>query len=159
MHRFEVIRLMPDDTDWTQVLDLINKAFSFMDGVVNPPSSARQLTAETLKLKAGKELAFGIVDEGRVIACLFCHNKGDCLYLGKLAVATEHQGRGFGSHLVARAEIQARKMGISELECQVRVELTGNRAFFETLGFVKHAETSHEGFDRTTSITLRKWLD
>ena len=159
MHRFEIIRLMPESTNWQQVLDLISAAFSHMDGVVNPPSSATRLTVEALKEKARHETVFGILDEGMVIACLFCQPREDCLYLGKLAVSAQHQGKGLGRHLVARAEIQARKMGINELECQVRVELTGNRAFFETLGFVKHGETSHEGFDRPTSITLRKWLD
>jgi hypothetical protein len=41
------------------------------------------------------------------------------------------------------------------LELETRIELTENHAAFARMGFIKTAETSHEGFDRTTSIVMR----
>ena len=44
---------------------------------------------------------------------------------------------------------------VQDLELQTRIELTENQATFGRMGFVKTAETAHEGFDRPTSITMR----
>jgi predicted GNAT superfamily acetyltransferase len=73
-----------------------------------------------------------------------------------LAVAETARGRGVARAMFAAAEDLARQNGLAFLELQTRVELTENHATFAALGFQKVAETAHPGYNRPTSITLRK---
>ena len=56
------------------------------------------------------------------------------------------------------AEALARAAGKPVLELQARVELTGNQAAFSRLGFVETERTAHAGYNRPTSVTMRKTL-
>jgi GNAT superfamily N-acetyltransferase len=152
----ELTQLVPAETDWQQVLDLVLASFSYMNGVIDPPSSALRLTVENLKQKAQVETAFGAFEDARLVGCIFCDPRSDCLYVGKLAIDPAMQGRGIGSLLLQEAERLAREMGLGELELQTRVELARNHAYFARHGFVKTGEGAHAGYDRPTSITMRK---
>ena len=37
---------------WEELLAIIRESFAYMDGVIDPPSSAHRLTPETLRAKA-----------------------------------------------------------------------------------------------------------
>lgn len=91
-------------------------------------------------------------------ACVILSQRDDALYLSKLAVDASARGRGLARHLVTVAEDRARALGLSALCLQTRVELTENHATFAALGFEKTGTTTHPGFDRATSITMRKTL-
>ncbi len=52
----------------------------------------------------------------------------------------------------------ARRLNKPALELETRVELTGNHALFQRMGFVETARNAHAGFVRPTSITFRKHL-
>ena len=149
-------RMMPEDPHWQAVLDLILDAFAYMEDVIDPPSSAKRLTVENLQQKAAREHALVLFDGEAPVACIFCDPREDCLYVGKLAVSETWRGRGLGKQLIGEAEALARQLGYSELELQTRVELTSNHRFFGALGFSKTGETAHAGYDRPTSITMRK---
>jgi GNAT superfamily N-acetyltransferase len=86
---------------------------------------------------------------------VFAQVRDDALHIGKLAVRPDLQGAGIGRKLVEAAREEARLRGLAMLELQTRIELTENHAMFASMGFVKTAETAHEGFDRPTSITMR----
>lgn len=144
--------------DWHGLLGLITRAFAFMDGVIDPPSSARLLTAESLAAKADAETCFTAYANGRLAGCLFAVTRGDVLYVGKLAVDPALQGAGIGRGLVAAAADLAAAMGLPALELQTRVELTVNQRWFESLGFREVARTAHAGYDRPTAITYRRPL-
>lgn len=92
------------------------------------------------------------------VACVILSMQGGALYLSKLAVAQSHRGKGLARILVARAEQRATELGAPALELQTRVELTENHALFIALGFRKINETAHPGYDRPTSIRMRKML-
>ncbi|MEJ5080352.1 MULTISPECIES: GNAT family N-acetyltransferase [unclassified Ochrobactrum] len=153
------VRIAPIGADferWNELLELIQNSFAYMDGVIDPPSSAHVLTVENLQTKAQDELGFAAFLGDRLAGCVFIKEKEDHFYLGKLAVAPAFEGQGIGRSLLEEAENQAVAHGKPELELQTRIELTRNHAVFEKLGFRKIAETAHPGFDRTTSITMRK---
>ena len=153
------VRIAPIGADfehWNELLKLIQDSFAYMDGVIDPPSSAHLLTVENLQTKARDELGFAAFLGDRLAGCVFIKEKDDHFYLGKLAVAPAFEGQGIGRRLMEEAEQQAVAGGKPELELQTRIELTRNHAVFEKLGFRKIAETAHPGFDRTTSITMRK---
>lgn len=148
----------PAGTDWTEVHALLMRAFAFMEGRIDPPSSLLRLTPEGLAEKATGETCLLARRDGRLAGCIFCTGQENTLYIGKLAVDPEVQREGIGRFLVATAEALARSREHAALVLQTRVELVENHAAFAAMGFAKIAETAHPGFDRPTSITMRKDL-
>ncbi|UVK43550.1 GNAT family N-acetyltransferase [Mesorhizobium sp. AR07] len=161
MDRTEAVSItrIPADFDrWNDVLALIMDAFAAMDGVIDPPSSAHLLTAETLRDRVLRETGFLALKGDRIVGCVFALERVAEFYVGKLAVAPDCQGQGLGRRLMRAVEDLARGRGKAALELQTRIELTGNHAAFARLGFHETERTAHEGYIRPTSITMRKVL-
>ncbi len=154
----EVLRIDAGFDRYEELLDVILAAFAYMDERIDPPSSAHRLTPATLRQKAAQEIAFAAIDKGRIVGCVFLKPEESSLYIGKLAVHPAAQGQGIGRLLLARAEETARELGLSSLRLETRVELTENHRLFAAWGFGKTAENRHAGYDRTTSIEMRKPL-
>jgi len=146
----------PDFADWGALHRLLCESFAYMEGRVDPPSSMGALTREGLAEKARREILIVVRDGAAPVGCGFGAAKGDALYLGKLAVAEGHRGRGLLRAMVALADEIARARDLSALELQSRVELAENHAAFAALGFAEVGRTAHEGYDRPTSITFRR---
>lgn len=143
-----------DPHDWPALLALITRAFAGMEGRIDPPSSLHRLTPQGIARQA---------EEGEVwvigtppVACIFLTSQADALYLHKLAVDPGAQRQGHARRLMVLAETRARALGLPALELSTRVELVENHATFRALGFQQVAETRHDGYDRTTSLTFRK---
>lgn len=143
---------------WNELLALILRSFAYMDRIIDPPSTAHALTAESLQERARTEAGFIAMDGEKIVGCVFVRERDDDCYIGKLAVEPAMQGRGIGKRLLEAAETFAASRGKQAVELQTRVELTGNQTAFVRLGFVETKRTAHKGFDRPTSITLRKML-
>ncbi len=154
----QVVRAAPDFQRWPELLALLHAAFAFQHGRIDPPSSLHRMDAATLASKAGEEALLLALDGERLLGCLFARPTGAALYVGKFAVAPEAQGRGIGRQLMHVAESFARERGLGEVELETRIELVENHATFAALGFRKVAEKAHPGYDRPTSITMRKAL-
>ncbi|MGX9116598.1 GNAT family N-acetyltransferase [Mesorhizobium sp. BHbsci] len=148
---------LPADFDrWDEVLALIMRAFASMDGLIDPPSSAHRLTVENLRDKARQETGFAALKDGRIVGCVFVLERANDFYVGKLAVEPGFQGQGIGRQLMQAVEDFARNRGKPAIVLQTRIELTGNHAVFARLGFRETESTAHKGYDRPTSITMRK---
>jgi ribosomal protein S18 acetylase RimI-like enzyme len=154
----EIIRIDARFEDWEALLALILSSFASMDGVIDPPSSAHGLTPEKLARKAETEIGFAVLRDQKLVGCMFCRPEPEFLYLGKLAVSPDCQGKGIGRMLLTAAEDVAREMRLPALRLETRIELTGNHRTFARWGFEKTTENSHPGFDRTTSIEMQKRL-
>jgi predicted N-acetyltransferase YhbS len=142
---------------WDELLKLICEAFAYMDGVIDPPSSAHALTLENLRQKANDEVCFIARDEnGKLLGCIFCKAEPATLYIGKLAVSPLAQGKGIGAALCAVAEQTAQQLGLKALRLQTRIELIANHWTFGRWGFVKTEERSHAGYQRITYIEMQK---
>jgi len=146
-------QLHPED-DPAPVLALIRDSFAYMEGRIDPPSSMLRLTGDDVRRQAAEAEVWVI--GAPVLACVFLTPKPGALYIGKLAVAATARGRGLARRLVDLAALRARDLELAALELQVRVELTDNQAAFAALGFVVVAATAHPGFDRPTSLTMRR---
>lgn len=145
--------------DYEGLLSLILRSFASMEGRIDPPSSAHLLTVEALREKALQEIAYIATEEGRILGCVFLKPEPpECLYIGKLAVDPQAQGRGIGRALLAAAISVASELGLPQLRLQTRIELTENHIVFGRWGFLKTAENAHPGFSRMTSIEMRKTL-
>lgn len=146
-------------TDWRAVHGLLTRSFAYMERRIDPPSSLARMDADCLASQPGMVLLATDAETGPgLVGCLFARPRGGALYLGKIAVEPAYQGRGAGRALVDAAEAVARREGIAALELQTRIELVENHAAFTAMGFEKTAETAHPGFDRPTSVTMRKRL-
>ncbi|MEC9462105.1 MAG: GNAT family N-acetyltransferase [Pseudomonadota bacterium] len=143
---------------YEELLALIMGSFAYMDGVIDPPSSAHRLTLASLKDKARDEIGLVAEVEGRLVGCAFLRPEPDFLYVGKLAVAPEAQGSGIGGRFLAEAEAIAQELGKPALRLETRIELTGNHRRFGAWGFVRTAEKSHAGYERPTYIEMQKRL-
>jgi GNAT superfamily N-acetyltransferase len=143
---------------YEELLTLIMGSFAYMDGVIDPPSSAHRLTVDSLKDKARDEIGMIAEVDGRLLGCAFLRPEPDFLYVGKLAVSPEAQGSGIGSRFLTEAEAIARDLGKPTLRLETRIELTGNHRRFGAWGFVRTAEKSHAGYDRVTFIEMQKHL-
>lgn len=153
-----VRRIGRDYGDWQGLLTLILQAFAYMAGRIDPPSSALRLTPESVARQVEAGAVFIAEEAGELVGSIFCEVKGEALYLGKLAVRPDCQGRGIGRALLRAAEDEARRLGLAMLELQTRIELVENHATFARLGFVKTAESAHPGYAQATSITMRRGL-
>jgi len=153
-----ITHLPADFADWDGLLALIKEAFAPMEGIVDPPSSARQLTPHGLADKAERETCFIATEHGRLVGCLFASKRADHVYVGKLAVTPSRQGRAIGRALLQAAEAYARALDRPALELETRIELTDNHVAFARLGFHETRRTAHAGYDRPTSLTMRKQL-
>ncbi|MEQ9642197.1 MAG: GNAT family N-acetyltransferase [Alphaproteobacteria bacterium] len=140
------------------MLDLILQAFDYMNARIDPPSSALRMTPASIAADAAKGTLLLAERDADLVGCVFCTPQDDVLYVGKLAVRPGLQGQGIGKQLMAAAEAEARAQAFAFMELGTRVELTENLATFAKLGFVKHADFTHDGYDRPTSVTLRKRL-
>ena len=149
-------RRLTGDEDMGPFLNLIREAFAYMDGIVDPPSSVHALTGAALA-EAARAGEVWVIDElSAPLACMVLTPKPGRLYIGKLAVAAGHHRKGLARQLLAHAAIRAKALGLPVLEMQSRVELTGNHAAFEAMGFDRAGETAHPGYDRPTSVTFRR---
>jgi GNAT superfamily N-acetyltransferase len=144
--------------DWGKVRALVLDAFAYMQGRIDPPSSALRMTAASLAEEAAAGTLLVAECGGELVGCALVRPKGDALYVAKLAVRPDLQGRGVGRALMAAARDEARARGLAALELQTRIELIENHAAFARLGFVKVGETAHPDFTRPTSITMRSAL-
>ena len=145
-----------DFQDWSALHALLVECFAYMEGRIDPPSSLTRMPPDVLAAKAREETLLIAVANGILIGCGYLSEKEDAIYIGKLAVAPPFRRGGVLRALIDEAEKLARRRGKSFLELQTRVELVENHRTFEALGFAKVGETAHPGFDRATSITMRK---
>ncbi len=155
----EIAKIGEEFSRWQELLTLIMSSFAYMDGVIDPPSSAHRLTLENLAEKARAEIAVVALDGDEIVGCLFCRPEPPAsLYVGKLCVSPKAQGKGIGSMLLEQAEALAHELALPALRLETRIELIANHAKFAAWGFVKTAENAHAGYDRTTSIEMTKFL-
>ncbi|MEM6985181.1 MAG: GNAT family N-acetyltransferase [Pseudomonadota bacterium] len=149
-------RLSSTDARLDTVLGLIKSCFAYMDTRVDPPSSVHALDIAALRgyCKTGEVWYLGEPPE----ACVILTPKHDALYLGKLSVAEACRGQGMAADCIELAVHRALSQGYGGLELQVRVELTDNIDIFKKLGFDVVGTSSHPGYERPTSVTMRRQL-
>lgn len=142
--------------DWTALHALLVDCFAGMEGRIDPPSSLSAMTPGTLRDKARHETLVTLWDGADLVGCGYLGDTGNSIHLGKLAIRPDHRGRGLLRRIVAEAESMARRLGRPALELGTRVELTENHATFAALGFVETGRSAHPGYDRPTSVTMRR---
>jgi GNAT superfamily N-acetyltransferase len=145
----------PDTTDWASVLALVLKAFAYMEGRIDPPSSANRLTQEDMAAQAASGVLLLAEDDSGLVGCVFLNHRTDAMHLGKLALDPSRQGEGIGRRLLKASVAAAKVQNFAEIELQACIELTEIHTAFATLGFREAGRTVRDGYDRPTSVTMR----
>lgn len=145
------LRLHPASPEIAATHALLVRAFAFMAGRIDPPSSLGRMSPDDLAREAGDKELWIIPGP---LACVLLSPKPDHLYLGKLAVAEGARGTGLARRLVGLALERARHLNLPQVRLETRVELVENHAAFARLGFREAGRTAHAGYDRPTSITF-----
>lgn len=143
-------------TDWRGLHKLLSESFAYMAGIIDPPSSLLGLTADDLRQKATTETLLLAFDDENLAACGYFDIRDEVIYIGKIAVVQTHQGRGIAKTIITHAINLAKQNSKKWLELETRIELIDNHQAFAKMGFVITAHNSHKGYDRPTSITMRR---
>ncbi|MFT3696834.1 MAG: GNAT family N-acetyltransferase [Kofleriaceae bacterium] len=90
------------------------------------------------------------------IAVLEMVAEPDCLLIVNIAVAPDHQGRGLGTQLLARAEAFARDAQLPAIRLYTNAAMTSNIALYARHGYVEtHRERIAVGEIVHMRLTLR----
>lgn len=137
----------------------IRAGFEEYRGVLNPPSGSHNESEEAVaeKIKQGGGL-LAYVDEALAGVVLYYPEDDGSLYLGRLAVLPDFRRFGVGRALVNEVEVRARQGNYPRISLAVRVPLTINRQFFESMGYQIESYGRHPGFTEPTYLHLVKVL-
>ena len=86
--------------------------------------------------------------DGEIAGVLVNEVHDDHLLLDTVAIAPGAQGHGYGALLLARAEDDARELGLSEVRLLTNQAMTENQTFYPRHGYVETARGRQDGYDR-----------
>jgi predicted GNAT family N-acyltransferase len=113
--------------------DLYAATLKLRDEVLRAPLGLR-FSGEDLAGEE-RELHFGMVDDGALVACLVIKPLGDTrAKLRQMAVADTHRGKGLGRQLVCNTEEVLRAKGFTAIELSARETAIG---FYKKLGYAE----------------------
>ena len=87
-------------------------------------------------------------DDAGIAGILVLIPEADAMLLDNVALADRARGRGFGRHLVAQAEAEAREAGLQRLRLYTHVLMTENHTLYAHLGFHETHRATEKGFER-----------
>lgn len=93
-------------------------------------------------------LVFVVDQAGTCVGLIVLHVEADHLFIENIAIAPACQGRGLGGRLLAFAESEAIRLGLSELRLYTNEMMTENLAFYTRLGFEETARRTEDGYAR-----------
>ncbi|MGI4953801.1 MAG: GNAT family N-acetyltransferase [Janthinobacterium lividum] len=143
--------------DAAVVAALIRTAFGSITIRLDPPPSALRVSEpDILALLASGGGA--VWDDAGIRGCILWQQRPGGLYLGRLAVDPDWQGRGIARLLLMAGEEEARRIGYVSTLLEVRLALPQNRRLFASAGYVERAERAHPGFTMPTYAEAEKCL-
>lgn len=132
--------------DREAVEHIVHEAYAvYIDRIGKPPGP--MLDDYAALIAAG---AVSVLEEppGAVAGIIVLLPKVDHLLLDNIAVRRDRQGHGLGRRLIAFAEAEAARLGLSEVRLYTHQRMTENIALYARLGFVETGRGSEAGYDR-----------
>jgi MFS family permease len=88
------------------------------------------------------------IAEGEIVGLLVLAARPGHLLLENVAVQPSAQGRGIGARLLALAEDEARRLGLSEIRLYTNEAMTENLTYYPRHGYVETHRAEQDGFRR-----------
>lgn len=137
----------------------IAASFAQYRGKLVPESGAFRETAEGIAAELAKGTGAIVLERGaEMLGCVLVEEIQGDLYFGRLSVLPSARGLGLARRLIGAVEAEAQRRGLAGVRLSVRIVLTDNRRLFNSLGYREVSREAHPGFDRPTSINMRKAL-
>jgi ribosomal protein S18 acetylase RimI-like enzyme len=138
--------------DAAAVRDLVRAAYAgYVERIGKEPAPMREDYAALIR--AGE--VWVLAEGGEVLGVLVIRPAEDHMFLGNVAVAPGHQGRGLGRELVTFAEGQAVAYGLPEVRLYTNEKMHENLAVYARLGFEETGRGLDGGYRR---VFMRKRL-
>ena len=147
-----VIRRATDADPLDALLALVHEAFAAL--AIDPPSSVLKETRADIAERVRSQSVFIAEAGGRIVGAVFCEQKADELYVGRLAVAPQWRRRGIARTLIETARSEARRLGAMRITLRVRIVLDDNVRLFQRCGFAIVGESAHSGYTHPTSYEM-----
>jgi GNAT superfamily N-acetyltransferase len=88
------------------------------------------------------------VDDARIAGLLVLIERPGHLLLENVAVRPSAQGQGIGSRLLALAEREAARLGLTEIRLYTNAAMTENLAYYPRRGYEETHRAEQDGFQR-----------
>lgn len=147
---------LPDDA--ALLLHITQQAFEPYRDQLDPPSGVFQETLESVQHKIETGDGFFALLDDHIAGSVLVEFQTDHIYVGRLAVLPDFQGKGIARALMAAVEDLAQQHQITRIEVAVRLVLTPNRAMFAHLGFREISYETHDGYSAPTFVVMAKEL-
>src|SRR5581483_5166274 len=134
------------EADAATIVSILRSAFQEYRALLDPPSGVHRETVESIveKMKTGRWVIAEL--DGRAVGCVVYDNRGEYVYLGRLAVLPEFRRRGIGTALIEYVEAQARALNVAHVRLGVRIVLKELRASYARRGYREIEYHAHEGY-------------
>lgn len=147
----EVRRAVPSDV--TTIEDIVRAAFDrYVARIGGQPAPM----AADYRAAVASSRVWVVVAAGEIAGVVVNEVHDDHLLLDTVAVAPSAQGHGYGAMLLARAEADARELGLPQVRLYTNQAMTDNQTFYPRHGYVETARGRQDGYDRvfyTKTIT------
>src|SRR5262245_19737569 len=142
--------------DIPTLVTLVHTAFEDYREQLDPPSGAHSETPETFRQALQMGYAALALANDAAVGCVFYHQEGEHLYLGRLSVVRPFRRHGVGQALTAYVEQRARALGLARVQLGVRTALPHLQAYYERLGYGVVRYEVHQGYTTPTSVVMEK---
>jgi ribosomal protein S18 acetylase RimI-like enzyme len=141
-----------------QILAVLVEAFEQYRTILDPPSGVFHETPASIRRKLEMGGGFVARDSVALVGVVLYQPYPDYMYLGRLGVLPAYRGGQIATRLCASVEQAAQERGLPRVQLAVRLALTDNQRFFQSLGYQVVSYHSHEGYTEATFVTMEKAL-
>ncbi|MEI2778437.1 MAG: GNAT family N-acetyltransferase [Tetrasphaera sp.] len=131
--------------DLVQVESIIRAAFAPYLGVVSPPPAPLHQSYDGL-LSASR--SWVVERDSHIVGCVVCEVVADRLQIDTVAVHPDHHGHGVGRQLIARAEQEARELGLKTVTLYTNAAMSDNLEWYPQLGYLETGRRQDQGWHR-----------
>lgn len=147
------------EQDSQLILTILQQSFAqYRDNLV-PPSSIFNETIQSLEHKLTQGGGFIAYADYIAAGCVLFEVRESYIYLGRLGVLNSYRKHGIATQLITAVEAVAEKYAHQEIRLAVRINLTQNRTFFESIGYKTLSYHKHDGFEEPTYVEMGKTLE
>ncbi|PTT20583.1 GNAT family N-acetyltransferase [Microbacterium sp. HMWF026] len=126
--------ITPDDAG--EVLTIQRAAFASEALIYGDPDMPPLTqTLEELHAELVDNLGCVALADGRIVGAVRARLDGDLLLIGRLAIAPDQQGEGWGTHLLAAVEQRGRDAGAAQAELFTGALSEANQRLYEREGY------------------------